>query len=782
MVSSQSPSLFQKPEVRFTLVLLLLSCLLSVTGAFDGIEVKTLDWRFHHRPASLPDRRIVMLYVSDECLAEIGKWPWSRNVHARVVQELRRMGIAGLVVDILFQETSDQEPEADQKLVDACRELGRTVLPMCVIPVNVVHPETGQLSTTFEVMPPFVALASSAVAMGSINVDYRHLNPDGVIRRLPLYTRIGDAWYPSLALAAAHGLTKMPLRLDEQGLFLGTMSVPLHEYPILESTSWYWHLISRPALLVNYQGEADSGAFPIVYVSDLLRGAVAPEFLRDKIVLYGPSAIGLADIKLTPYGEMPGVMIHANILQNLLNQTFLYQPGPLMQMLMLALPAVLVLLILLMLGNISGLAALIALITAWLVLAMQSFVRLQYVIDMVLPVSMMIVQFSLIRFMQMYWSMQEAYSSLQQRTVDLEQSNRTLDQQVRDLSQLNVAGNRFSTTLEIDSLCREVMETYRTLWESPVCVISVYDQDSEQMQLLRQLGGASDEEVRLTLYDPGLVKCLQRAIDSRQVVVDVTACRWYNCYVPLPLGSRVWGAILLNSARPREMLEGRENFWATLSGLAATALENSRLYNLATVDTLTKMYVRRYLQVTIDQEFKRARRFQHAISVLMIDIDQFKSFNDTFGHQQGDLVLREVAQVVRRSLRDIDIAARYGGEEFCVVLPETNADGALIVAERIRRNVELLCVPRLSSPGEPLRVTVSIGGVSFPELQAESADQMIKMADTALYDAKNAGRNRTIISGGRGSTMIDPLIPSPSRLEDPLAADNDANDLPPNPR
>ncbi|HNV72868.1 MAG TPA: GGDEF domain-containing protein, partial [Candidatus Ozemobacteraceae bacterium] len=371
-----------------------------------------------------------------------------------------------------------------------------------------------------------------------------------------------------------------------------------------------------------------------------------------------------------------------------------------------------------------------------------------FVIDLFLPSLMMMVQFALVRFMQMYWSLQEAYGSLQERTVDLEQTNRTLDQQVRDLSQLNLAGNRFSTTLEIDSLCQEVMSTFRSLWESPVCVIGVFDQETEQIQLLRQTGGASDEEVRLTLYDPGVVRSLQRAVESRQVVVEMNANRWFNCFVPLPLGARVWGALLLNSPRPREILQDREDFWSTLSGLAATALENSRLYNLATVDTLTKMYVRRYLQVTIDQEFKRARRFNHAISVLMIDIDQFKSFNDTFGHQQGDVVLREVSQVVRRSLRDIDIPARYGGEEFCVVLPETNADGALIVAERIRRNVEQLCVPRLNSPGEPLRVTVSIGGTAFPELNAENADQMIGVADAALYDAKRQGRNRTIISGG----------------------------------
>ncbi|HNV69561.1 MAG TPA: CHASE2 domain-containing protein, partial [Candidatus Ozemobacteraceae bacterium] len=358
MGQPQPHSFLQKPEVRCTLVFLLLCSVLSVTGIFDGIEVKTLDWRFQQRPAASPDRRIVMLYVSDECLAELGKWPWSRELHARAVQELHCMGVAALVVDILFQEPADREPESDLTLVEACRALGRAILPMYVIPVNIVHPETGRLSTTFEAMPPFTALASVSASMGSINVDYRHLNPDGGMRRPLLYSRIEERWYPSLALAAAQVVTGSPARLERQGLFLGDRPVPLHEYPVLESVSWYWRLVSKPALLVNYQGEADSGAFPIVYVSDLLRGSVAPDFFRDKIVLYGPSAIGLADIKLTPYGEMPGVMIHANILHNLINGAFLRQAEVPVQIAILALLAGAVLFTLLRAGPVSGLVIL----------------------------------------------------------------------------------------------------------------------------------------------------------------------------------------------------------------------------------------------------------------------------------------------------------------------------------------------------------------------------------------------------------------------------------------
>ncbi|RME69368.1 MAG: GGDEF domain-containing protein, partial [Nitrospirae bacterium] len=123
-----------------------------------------------------------------------------------------------------------------------------------------------------------------------------------------------------------------------------------------------------------------------------------------------------------------------------------------------------------------------------------------------------------------------------------------------------------------------------------------------------------------------------------------------------------------------------------------------------------------------------------------LDIDHFKKFNDTYGHQQGDIVLKTIASIISSSLRESDIAARYGGEEFAVILPQTDMKGALVCAERIRQNVE---EHKLSLNGTPVQVTVSLGVSSvWPSKKDVPKGQFIEITDRALYHSKNNGRNR----------------------------------------
>jgi diguanylate cyclase (GGDEF)-like protein len=177
----------------------------------------------------------------------------------------------------------------------------------------------------------------------------------------------------------------------------------------------------------------------------------------------------------------------------------------------------------------------------------------------------------------------------------------------------------------------------------------------------------------------------------------------------------------------------------TMANQAAVVIEKARLFNLATIDGLTGLVVHRHFQAKMEEEFRRAKRYGKHLSYLMTDIDHFKKFNDTWGHQIGDMVLREVAKCVRASVRDTDVAARYGGEEFAVILPETELEGALQFAERLRQKVE---EARFAGPKGDLKVTVSVGVSSIPTHQVETALEMIKLADDALYIAKDNGRNR----------------------------------------
>jgi diguanylate cyclase (GGDEF)-like protein len=162
-----------------------------------------------------------------------------------------------------------------------------------------------------------------------------------------------------------------------------------------------------------------------------------------------------------------------------------------------------------------------------------------------------------------------------------------------------------------------------------------------------------------------------------------------------------------------------------------------KIFRMATTDALTKLNSREYFLQQYSDLFHRSERYERPFSLMMIDIDNFKRVNDTYGHPAGDRVLEHIGRVILDAVRHEDFAARYGGEEFAILLPETNPPGAGIPAERIRRNIETLRIP---ARDEEFSVTVSIGIASFPE-HASSMDGLLERADCALYDAKKSGKN-----------------------------------------
>lgn len=207
---------------------------------------------------------------------------------------------------------------------------------------------------------------------------------------------------------------------------------------------------------------------------------------------------------------------------------------------------------------------------------------------------------------------------------------------------------------------------------------------------------------------------------------------------------RCRGVFSVESTLPQLFTEDVEQILTTLVENASVAFVRAMLYQkmekLATTDGLTGLNNHRTFQEALAQEIERSRRYSRPLSLLLMDIDHFKTFNDTYGHPVGDLVLKEIASCIRRSIRLNDIPARYGGEEFVVIIPETNEHGSMITAERIRSTIEQHTIVSL---GRELKVTVSIGCSAFPE-NAPSQQALIDTADKALYAAKKAGRNRVV--------------------------------------
>jgi diguanylate cyclase (GGDEF)-like protein len=214
--------------------------------------------------------------------------------------------------------------------------------------------------------------------------------------------------------------------------------------------------------------------------------------------------------------------------------------------------------------------------------------------------------------------------------------------------------------------------------------------------------------------------------------------------IPLIVGARVVGALEARHTESRVATREVVEVLEMLATHAATAIESARLHELieerSQMDALTRLFNRRRLEEDLDAECKRSARYGRPLAFVMLDVDNFKLFNDTHGHPQADTALQEVAQVIAGSVRTTDTAYRYGGEEFCVLMRETGAQEAMQFAERLRHRIE----QRFAS-GATMGITASFGVADFMP-DAPTARALVEAADAAMYESKHAGRNRVALS------------------------------------
>ncbi|XXF81346.1 diguanylate cyclase [Myxococcaceae bacterium GXIMD 01537] len=253
-----------------------------------------------------------------------------------------------------------------------------------------------------------------------------------------------------------------------------------------------------------------------------------------------------------------------------------------------------------------------------------------------------------------------------------------------------------------------------------------------------------------------------KSMDRQVIFDDETEIRGLGALkiFPLTAGDRILGTLVAGSRKKTAFDQDVLRMIEVIAIQAGQAVLRAQLYEqmerMATTDGLTGLLNHRTFQSRADDLLAQARRYQRKLSIMLTDVDHFKSVNDTYGHPTGDLVLKGVARIAKQMARDTDIVARYGGEEFAIVMPETDAKGAHIIAERIR---EAIKAEVFQTEMGPLKITMSLGIATFPDSGLEK-QQLIDLADQCLYHAKRNGRNQSVTvaqmqAGGRKLQAVE---------------------------
>lgn len=348
--------------------------------------------------------------------------------------------------------------------------------------------------------------------------------------------------------------------------------------------------------------------------------------------------------------------------------------------------------------------------------------------------------------------------ALAEKSSIIEKTNQQLEKSVKEISVLYEVSQMVSSTLEPDELYNIMLEVVKTLGFHEFALL-VFDDESRKLVVKSAYGFRDNQKVKDLEFQmgegiSGMVAQKRKAIYIKDTSKDETYLHYKGekmeegsfFSIPLVSHERLMG--VMNFTRP-----GVDSFSTneirllnSLANQIAIAMENTRLYaktkELSVTDELTQIYNRRHFQNMLQMEWRRAKRFSRNISLLMVDVDHFKEYNDSHGHLEGDQVLKQIAQILSDDVREVDTVARYGGEEFSVILTHTDADDAMQVAQKLCRRVAEHPFHN-ESKNIDTTVTVSIGVATYPE-DALNMEDLINHADIALYKAKNQGRNRVI--------------------------------------
>lgn len=343
-------------------------------------------------------------------------------------------------------------------------------------------------------------------------------------------------------------------------------------------------------------------------------------------------------------------------------------------------------------------------------------------------------------------------------TIDsMDQQPAALKRELKGLRSILSVAQVVVASLDLDEVLQNILYSAMAIFDMPAGSVALYEEKSCQLTLHAHSGLSA----AFVAHDRWQVKVgglTQRILADGEILVLQDCVGSPLCTnplllqegvrslvaVPLKVQDKIVGILYLDDFAPRSFAAEQLHLLSVLGSFASMSIDNARLHRemcqLASTDGLTGLYNHRIFSQMLKEELSRAIRYSLPLSLVIFDVDDFKRFNDTYGHPDGDKVLVAVAEILRETLRKCDIPFRYGGEEFIAILPETTEQPAVLVAERIRQAVESHSrrhLPENITQG----VTVSVGVASFPR-DGDTAETLLKMADEIMYRAKKEGKNK----------------------------------------
>ncbi|HYW83064.1 MAG TPA: GGDEF domain-containing protein [Spirochaetia bacterium] len=338
----------------------------------------------------------------------------------------------------------------------------------------------------------------------------------------------------------------------------------------------------------------------------------------------------------------------------------------------------------------------------------------------------------------------------------------SLDRENQDLKEILEIAFQITAQLEVENVIKNLVWSLVAKFQTETVTIALPGEIDETTVKVFSYKGLKKEELGVTLASiQPLLAFLDKDEYSQipfsylsenfpdKAFVESLAVLDTDVIVPLRTDKGSIGILLLPPSGNGTTYGLQEIQYITrIVRFASIAIENASLFRQATTDRMTGLFSHHFFEKTLDEELERARRYKSTFSLVMFDIDHFKKFNDTYGHLQGDRIIREIAKLLCKSIRQVDFPARYGGEEFAVILPAVDVKGAIVVAERLRKKVETYPFPSANG-GQPLHVTISLGVTEFDDETAYAPTEIIREADRALYRSKEHGRNKVTVSRPR---------------------------------